>query len=91
MHVGIVFVCDSEEGKMERKKEGEGRGTEGTGEWGEDGWREAWRESQEAACELAWYRAPIRPFPISQQGDWRDGIDQPVSFTKGGGGSDGGN
>ena len=47
--------------------------------------------ARKAACELAWYRAPIRPFPISQQGDWRDGIDQPVSFTDGGGGSDGGN
>ena len=56
------------------------------------GWMEGGMEiARKAACELAWYRAPIRPFPISQQGDWRDGIDQPVSFTDGGGGSDGGN
>ena len=48
---------------MERKKEGEGRGTEGTGEWGEDGWREAWRLPGKQLVNLRGTAPPSARFP----------------------------
>ena len=85
-----ICVSHTEERRMERKKEGEGVGTGRMGDGCEDRWREAWREPGKQLVNLRGTAPPSARFP-SQQGDWPDGIDQPVSFTDGGGGSDGGN